>query len=199
MEIGERIRYFRKDVQHMTQVDFAQKINVTRANIASIETGRISVTDRVISDICTTFSVSEEWLRTGTGDMMKETDETLFTSFARRYDLSQEEQAVARYLLSLSSAERQHILHYVLKVADAVRGNVPDSGTPEKDAQQKAPPASGTPPDETPPAAGAAMFLDADSQAELDAYAQELAAEQKARSASASTNGASAATSANDA
>lgn len=199
MEIGDRIRYFRKDVQRMTQAEFAEKINISRSNIANIEKGNVGTTDRVISDICTTFSVSEEWLRTGQGDMMRETDETLFTAFARRYDLSADEQAVARYLLSLSSAERQHILHYVLKVADAVRGNVPDSGTPEKDAQQKAPPASGTPPDETPPAAGAAMFLDADSQAELDAYAQELAAEQKARSASASTSGASAATSANDA
>lgn len=188
MEIYERIRYFRKDVQHMTQGEFAEKINVSRSNFGNIETGRISVTDRVISDICTTFSVSEEWLRTGQGDMMRETDETLFTAFARRYDLSADEQAVARYLLSLSSAERQHILHYVLKIADALRGNVPESGTIPP-AQAKAPPPSGTPPD----GAADGVALDAASQAELDAYAQELAAQQKARSASAGTNGTAAA------
>lgn len=198
MEIKDRIKKVRQ-LQKKTQVDFGEILGCGRDTIANYEGGRTNPTDTFIQLLCAKFGVSETWLRTGQGEMMKETDDTLFDSFAQRFNLSQDEQAVARYLLSLSSAERQHILHYVLKVADAVRGNVPDSGTPEKDAQQKAPPASGTPPDETPPAAGAAMFLDADSQAELDAYAQELAAEQKARSASASTNGASAATSANDA
>ena len=123
MEIGERIRHFRKDIQGMTQEEFASKINVSRANIASIEKGRISVTDRVISDICNSFSVSEEWLRTGTGEILQETEETLFSSFASHYDLSANEQALAHYLLGLSSAERQSVLKHILGMADAIRGN----------------------------------------------------------------------------
>jgi len=121
MTIGERIRYFRKDVQKMTQGDFAKKINISQSNIANVEKGRISVTDRVLSDICNTFSLSEEWLRTGEGSMYQETDTTLFAAFAKRYALTEEEQAVARYLLALSSEERQAVLHHVLALSDTVR------------------------------------------------------------------------------
>ena len=159
MEIGERIRHFRKDTQGMTQEEFARKINVSRANIASIEKGRISVTDRVISDICNSFSVSEEWLRTGSGEMLQETEETLFSSFAAHYDLSANEQALARYLLDLSSEERQAVLKHILAMADAIRGS-----------QQAAPPARPSEPDPG--------KVDPIEQ-ELSDYRKELEAEKK--------------------
>ena len=47
MEIWERIRYFRKDVLNMTQADFANKVKISRSNLGNVETGRISVTDRL--------------------------------------------------------------------------------------------------------------------------------------------------------
>ena len=127
MTVGERIRHFRKQVLKMTQEDFASKINVSRSNLGNIEISRISATDRVISDICNSFSVSEEWLRTGEGEMHRETESTLFSAFARQYDLSEKEQHVARYLLSLSSEERQQILHYLDGIARAMHADDNDA------------------------------------------------------------------------
>lgn len=66
--IGERIKFLRK-ANKMTQQEFAEKLNISRSNIASIEIGRINVTDRVLLDICDKFDVNENWLRTGAGDM----------------------------------------------------------------------------------------------------------------------------------
>lgn len=169
MTIGERIRYFRKDVQGMTQDEFAKKINVSRSNLGNIEIGRISVTDRVVSDICNSFSVSEEWLRTGSGEMLQETEETLFSSFAAHYDLSANEQALARYLLDLSSEERQAVLKHILAIADAIRGS-----------QQAAPPARPSEPDPG--------KVDPIEQ-ELSDYRKELEAEKKGAISSASAGG----------
>lgn len=121
MTVGERIRHFRKQVLKMTQEDFASKINVSRSNLGNIEISRISATDRVISDICNSFSVSEEWLRTGEGEMQRETESTLFSAFARQYDLSEKERQAARYLLSLSSEDRQQILRVVEGLAHAMQ------------------------------------------------------------------------------
>lgn len=121
MTVGERIRHFRKQVLKMTQEDFASKINVSRSNLGNIEISRISATDRVISDICNSFSVSEEWLRTGEGEMQRETESTLFSAFARQYDLSEKERQAARYLLSLSSEDRQQILRVVEGLARAMQ------------------------------------------------------------------------------
>ena len=64
-----RIKCLRKKILNYTQDEFAQKINISRANLSSIETGRIAVTDRVITDICREFSINESWLRFGTGEI----------------------------------------------------------------------------------------------------------------------------------
>lgn len=120
MTVYERIRYYRKDVLNLTQEEFSKRINVSRANIASIERGRITVTDRVISDICNAFSVSEGWLRNGTGEIHQDTETTLFHAFAKQYDLSEAEQNVAKYLLAIPSTERQKLMEHIVGLATAI-------------------------------------------------------------------------------
>lgn len=58
----------RKDLD-LTQQEFANRLGTTRNNIAGYEVGRRSPSEAVISLICKTFNVSEEWLRTGNGEM----------------------------------------------------------------------------------------------------------------------------------
>ena len=100
MTTGERIRHFRKQILKMTQEDFARKINISRSNLGNIEVGTIGLTDRVATDICNAFSVSEVWLRSGEGEICRESESTLFSAFVRQYDLSEKERQAARYLLS---------------------------------------------------------------------------------------------------
>lgn len=69
MTINERVKYLRKEILHKTQEDFAPQIHISRSNLGAIEIGRINVTDRVISDISTTFMVNDQWLRTGEGEI----------------------------------------------------------------------------------------------------------------------------------
>lgn len=69
--IAERVKFLRKDILHLTQQEFADAINISRSNMANVETDRIAATDRTISDICREFGVSEHWLRTGEGDMLQ--------------------------------------------------------------------------------------------------------------------------------
>lgn len=69
MNINQRIRFLRKEHLHMTQEEFSSSIKISRSNLGSIEIGRISVTDRVVQDICEKFNVNEKWLRDGIGDI----------------------------------------------------------------------------------------------------------------------------------
>ncbi len=121
METWERIRYFRKKIIKITQEEFSKKINISRSNLGNIEVGNVSVTDRVIADICSTFSVSEIWLRTGKGEIRQETDATLFASLAKRYDLTLAEQAVAKYCLELSEEQRQNLLQHILNLSNLIQ------------------------------------------------------------------------------
>lgn len=66
MTVGERIRYLRKFILKIKSGDdFGIMIGLSGSNVRNIETNRINVTDRVISDICEKFSVNEDWLRNG--------------------------------------------------------------------------------------------------------------------------------------
>jgi len=64
----ERIKEVRKKLD-LTQQEFADRIGIKRNTIANYETGRNDPVNSVISLICREFSVSEEWLRNGTGEM----------------------------------------------------------------------------------------------------------------------------------
>ena len=69
MNINERIKLLRKEVLKLTQQEFSSGINISRSNIANIEIGNVAVTDRIITDICNKYFVSEDWLRNGSGEM----------------------------------------------------------------------------------------------------------------------------------
>lgn len=72
MEIKDRIKELRK-AKGLTQFEFADRLKVSRNNIAGYETGRTEPSGSAISLICRTFSVSETWLRTGEGEMFSDT------------------------------------------------------------------------------------------------------------------------------
>ena len=71
MEIKDRIKQLRK-AKGLTQFEFADRLKVSRNNIAGYETGRTEPSGSAISLICRTFSVSEVWLRTGEGEMFSD-------------------------------------------------------------------------------------------------------------------------------
>ena len=66
--MNTRLKQLRKTL-NLTQQEFADKLGLSRNFIAQIETGAKVPSDRTISDICREFSVNEEWLRSGTGEM----------------------------------------------------------------------------------------------------------------------------------
>ena len=65
--MNKRIREIRRDAK-LTQEEFAQKIGLTKNYISLIETGERNIGDRAAQDLCKTFGVSYDWLRTGEGD-----------------------------------------------------------------------------------------------------------------------------------
>lgn len=71
--IKNRIKAIRKHFG-LTQQEFADRLKISRNNIASYETGKSNLGDAIVSLICREFNVSEYWLRTGEGEMFVEMD-----------------------------------------------------------------------------------------------------------------------------
>lgn len=66
--MGDRIKQIRLEAG-LTQMQFAERIGLSRNYIALIETGSRDPSERTISDICREFGVSLAWLQTGDGEM----------------------------------------------------------------------------------------------------------------------------------
>lgn len=67
--MNTRIKELRKGALKMTQTDFGARIGVTGSSITNYESGTRVPGDAIILSICREFSVSEAWLRYGTGEM----------------------------------------------------------------------------------------------------------------------------------
>lgn len=69
--MNARIRELRKSLS-LSQKDFAEKIGLKQNAISHIEKEGTTITEQNIKNICHVFSVNEEWLRTGYGNMFLE-------------------------------------------------------------------------------------------------------------------------------
>jgi len=65
---NERIREIRKALK-MTQLEFASRLGMQAASLSMIEVGENILTEKNIRLIVMNFNVSEDWLRTGAGEM----------------------------------------------------------------------------------------------------------------------------------
>ena len=75
---NERIKEIRKSLK-MTMERFGERLGVTKTAISNIEKSNRNVTEQMRKAICREFNVSEEWLRTGNGEMfvqLSQEDET---------------------------------------------------------------------------------------------------------------------------
>lgn len=68
IETKERIKQIRKEIK-MTQSEFAKVIGCSQQAITYYETGLRTPSGAVMTTICREFNISENWLRTGEGEM----------------------------------------------------------------------------------------------------------------------------------
>lgn len=67
----ERLKQLRKTLD-LTQQEFADRLKVPRNTIGGYEVGKSNPSDAAVNNICNTFDVNEQWLRTGEGEMFSE-------------------------------------------------------------------------------------------------------------------------------
>lgn len=75
MTQGERVRKIRRSSSvNLTMEKFGEKIGLKKSAISLIESGRNSLTDSNVRNICREFGVDYRWLTTGEGDMFPDPD-----------------------------------------------------------------------------------------------------------------------------
>lgn len=169
MSINQRIKTLRKE-QGLNQREFGDKIGLGQAGVSRLEQEGTVVIDQNIRLICDTFHIREEWLRTGEGEMMSDEEDAILEAFAKRYDLTPDEQTTARYMLRLSPEERAAVLAHVKALAAELTAQADDAKHAESTVKEQH-----------------TTMTDEEIEADVAAYRAALIAEQKEPSASSST------------
>lgn len=114
--INQRIKEFRKSL-HLNQEEFGKHIGLKNSAVSKMEKDGSTVIDQNIRLICTTFGVSERWLREGTGDMLAQTRDDYVRAFAERCHLGETFIQVMKNFLALSEEDRATMFHSIQQVA----------------------------------------------------------------------------------
>lgn len=141
--MNTRIKEIR-EAKGLSQADFAEMLKLKRNSISLIEVGKRNPSDRTIIDICNTFNVSEEWLRTGVGEMFIKTPSSTMEKLKQEFDLDDFSYNLVYQYLKLDSDQRQTIRDFfynvVAKSTDKdLYGTVPDT---QDDLEKKTSPIS---------------------------------------------------------
>ena len=110
----------------LTQQEFADKLGIKRGTIANYELGRNEPIDAVITLLCREFSISEDWLRTGEGDMRtpRSREEEIADLVARAISGTNEfKKAVIRMICTRSEAELQVLEKMLTDIAKDAEKN----------------------------------------------------------------------------
>jgi transcriptional regulator with XRE-family HTH domain len=66
--MNRRLKILRKELG-LTQSEFGKKIGMSDTAISHMEAGRTAINAQNVNLICLTFNISEDWLRTGEGEI----------------------------------------------------------------------------------------------------------------------------------
>lgn len=72
--MNNRVNHLRKNILHLTQSEFGDRIGISKTAISKIEKGETTLTERNMKSICREFNVSIAWLKDGVGEPLNDMD-----------------------------------------------------------------------------------------------------------------------------
>ncbi len=119
MNSGERIKTLRKSLD-LTQQKFGERIGIKGNTVAQYELGRSNPVDSVFSLICREFGVSEEWLRTGNGEMFIPAPTDVLDQLAQKYKLSNAAYIIIEKFVNLNPERQAGLIDFCMEVSKAI-------------------------------------------------------------------------------
>lgn len=113
----DRIRLLRKTLG-LTQQAFADRLGIRQNTIAKYETGKSTPPPSVVLLMRREFHVSENWLRFGTGDMFELSEDSVFDSFCKEFNLSSMEKRLLKLYFQIDESVRTSFVNQMLRLCE---------------------------------------------------------------------------------
>lgn len=127
-----RIKELRKKLG-LTLEKFGERLGVKKAAVSKWENGD-NITYQMFKSICREFNVSEEWLRTGGGEMFVSNTGNELDALVKKYNLSHGVYIFIEKLVNSQPETQNAIVEFVKEVGNALSmdDGLTDTTTPSK-------------------------------------------------------------------
>ncbi|WP_394897763.1 helix-turn-helix domain-containing protein [Clostridium butyricum] len=160
--MNERFKEIRLKL-NLTQEEFGERIGIkSRAHISALESGRRTLIDRIITDVCREFNVNEDWLRFGNGETFIEPDSFSLDDYIKSKGATQLELDLIKSYFEIPEDLRNSLMNHFKNNILKQMKNTEEAATTEDTSSS--------------------INIDY----EVESYRQELEAEQKEKTSSAS-------------
>ena len=119
--MNERLKTVRKKLS-LSQEAFGKRLGVTGAGISKIESGDRGITEQMILAICREFNISEEWLRSGKGDMFLDFTEDEFAKAAASLSNDVFVRSLIVEYWKLDDDGKKLFREFIHRLSDSMRG-----------------------------------------------------------------------------
>lgn len=109
--MNERVKELRKALG-LSGEKFGEPLGVKRSAISDIENGRNNLTEQMIKLISLTYNVNEEWLRTGEGEMFKNTTDLSLDDIVKSNSIDDLEIEIIKTYFALDKDLRKKALNH---------------------------------------------------------------------------------------
>lgn len=108
--IGERLRMVRFSITPKpSEAKFAEFLGSTRSALHEYEKGRVIPNDTFLQLVASKFDVNYNWLKTGEGEMRKETEGQILDAVVARYNLDENQKRLLEVFLYMDPEKRQDV------------------------------------------------------------------------------------------
>ena len=114
---GSRLQIALKS-RHMTITELANRAKISQPYVSQLVKGTKQAADRTMHDICAALHISEEWLRTGAGDMDAPTDD--LQAFIEQYHPDEIELRMFETFARLSDESKRGVLDLLRQLGHAL-------------------------------------------------------------------------------
>lgn len=110
MNIGDRLKYLRKNKLKMTQSQCAEKLNISIPTYSRYESNKFNFNDRIVSDICREFKINSDWLLYGKGEVLNNTSRDKIDEISHDYGLDNVSKNILKNFLNLDKNKRTELI-----------------------------------------------------------------------------------------
>lgn len=134
--MNNRIREIREMLK-LSRSAFGKRIGVSGDVINNLERGRSEVKEPMIKLICSEFSINENWLRYGKGNIKNESPSEIMEQLRDEFNLDDFEYNIVYEYLKLDSDSRKVFRDFFQKISSMDKATEPVYSTPEETVEER--------------------------------------------------------------